>query len=110
MGRKDYNQRSEFVAIGTQQYSPATHPSARDFVLYGWPQRHRFFGPATRNNVLEYRKPLASKLHPTMKPVDLMRQLIEDGSAGGAVIYEPFAGSGSTIIAVRDGRPFLLRD
>ena len=49
--------------------------------------------------MLEYRKPLASKLHPTMKPVELIRQLIEDGSAGGAIVYEPFAGSGSTIIA-----------
>lgn len=99
LGRKDYNQRSELVALGDATAFPGDAPERADFVLYGWPHRHRFFGPATRNNVLEYRKPLASKLHPTMKPVQLMRQLIEDGSSGGAIIYEPFAGSGSTIIA-----------
>jgi DNA modification methylase len=99
LGRKDYNQRSEFIAVGDASGFPGDEVERADFILYGWPHRHRFFGPATRNNVLEYRKPLASKLHPTMKPVELMRQLIEDGSPGGAVIYEPFAGSGSTIIA-----------
>jgi DNA modification methylase len=99
LGRKDYNQRSELIALGDATSFPGDAPERADFVLYGWPRRHRFFGPATRNNVLEYRKPLASKLHPTMKPIELLRQLIEDGSAGGAVIYDPFAGSGSTIIA-----------
>jgi DNA modification methylase len=99
LGRKDYNQRSELIALGDATAFPGDAPERADFVLYGWPHRHRFFGPATRNNVLEYPKPLASKLHPTMKPIELLRQLIGDGSPGGAVIYEPFAGSGSAIIA-----------
>jgi len=34
-----------------------------------------------------------------MKPVEMLKQLIEDGSPSGAVVYEPFCGSGSTIIA-----------
>jgi DNA modification methylase len=99
LGRKDYNQRTELIAVGDATGFPGDAPEVAEFVVYGWPERHRFFGPAKRTNVLEFRKPLASKLHPTMKPVELMRQLLEDGSAGGAIVYEPFAGSGSTIIA-----------
>ena len=56
----------------------------------GWAQHHRFYGGFKRNNVLEYPRPVASKLHPTMKPVDMLQQLIQDGSASGTTVYEPF--------------------
>jgi DNA modification methylase len=34
-----------------------------------------------------------------MKPTDLLVRLIRDGSAPNAVVYDPFIGSGSTLIA-----------
>lgn len=37
--------------------------------------------------------------HPTEKPIDILRQLIESSSVMGEVVYDPFAGSGSTLIA-----------
>lgn len=37
--------------------------------------------------------------HPTEKPVDVLRQLIESSSVMGETVYDPFAGSGSTLIA-----------
>jgi site-specific DNA-methyltransferase (adenine-specific) len=37
--------------------------------------------------------------HPTEKPVDILRQMIESSSVMGEVVYDPFAGSGSTLIA-----------
>lgn len=39
------------------------------------------------------------KHHPTEKPVDILRQLIESSSVMGETVYDPFAGSGSTLIA-----------
>jgi DNA modification methylase len=96
ISRKDYNQRTELVALG---FPSDDQLERADFTVYGWPQRHRFYGGFKRNNVLEYPRPAASKLHPTMKPVEMLKQLIEDGSPSGAMIYEPFCGSGSTIIA-----------
>lgn len=43
--------------------------------------------------------------HPTEKPVRLMRQLIESSSCIGETVLDPFAGSGSTLIAaVLSGR------
>ncbi len=107
LSRKDYNQRTELVAMGF----PSTEQQERaEFTVYGWPQRHRFYGGFKRNNVLEYPRPKISKLHPTMKPVEMLQQLMEDGSASGAVVYEPFCGSGSTMIAaeVLDRRCYAI--
>ena len=96
LSRKDYNQRTELVAMG---FPKQEQQERAEFTVYGWPQRHRFYGGFKRNNVLEYPRPKISKLHPTMKPVEMLQQLIEDGSPSGGVVYEPFCGSGSTIIA-----------
>ncbi len=41
----------------------------------------------------------AVKHHPTEKPIDILRQLIESSSIIGETVYDPFAGSGSTLIA-----------
>lgn len=37
--------------------------------------------------------------HPTEKPVPLMRTLVESSSLVGEVVLDPFAGSGSTLVA-----------
>lgn len=39
------------------------------------------------------------KHHPTEKPIDILRQLIESSSVLGETVFDPFAGSGSTLIA-----------
>ena len=38
-------------------------------------------------------------MHGTQKPVECMRRPIENNSAPGEAVYEPFSGSGTTIIA-----------
>lgn len=40
-----------------------------------------------------------TNLHPNEKPVALMRVLIESSSQFGETVYDPFAGSGSTLLA-----------
>lgn len=37
--------------------------------------------------------------HPTEKPVDVLRQMIESSSVMGEIVYDPFCGSGSTLVA-----------
>jgi DNA modification methylase len=37
--------------------------------------------------------------HSTQKPVECMKRPIENNSAGGDAVYDPFVGSGTTIIA-----------
>lgn len=53
-------------------------------------------------DVLHYDKPLASKLHPTMKPIPLFGELIRNSSRKGESVLDPFAGSGTTIVACHD--------
>jgi hypothetical protein len=40
-----------------------------------------------------------SGLHPTMKPIDLLKRALENSSEDGDLIVDPFLGSGSTLIA-----------
>ena len=47
-------------------------------------------------------------LHPTQKPVEALQPLIESFSAPGAIVLDPFAGSGSTCVAAyRAGRRYI---
>lgn len=40
-----------------------------------------------------------NKLHPTQKPVDLIKVLIENSSKEGDLVLDPFCGSGSTLVS-----------
>ena len=68
-------------------------------ILYAWKKGgHKFYGDF-QTSILEFPKPQKSDLHPTMKPVALVERLITNSSNAGQLLYEPFSGSGTTIIA-----------
>lgn len=48
------------------------------------------------------RVPSERKIHPTEKPCELLRSLIELSTLPGEIILDPFAGSGSTIVAAKE--------
>jgi DNA modification methylase len=48
---------------------------------------------------IENRNQDAETIHSTQKPVECMRRPIVNNSSPGQAIYEPFSGSGTTIIA-----------
>lgn len=51
---------------------------------------------------------LAQNVHPTVKPIELMRRLIRLVSRPGHTIIDPFLGSGTTgVAAVLEGRNFI---
>ena len=41
----------------------------------------------------------SSGLHPTQKPVELLRRMVEYHTRPGEAVYEPFAGSGTALVA-----------
>jgi len=53
----------------------------------------------TQTTILYENKPSKNDLHPTMKPVPLIGRLIKNSSLRDQLVYEPFGGSGSTLIA-----------
>jgi site-specific DNA-methyltransferase (adenine-specific) len=69
-------------------------------ILYGWlPGAHYFTDDRTLDSVFEVPRPRASDQHPTMKPVALIEPMVKNSSRPGDLVYDPFLGSGSTILA-----------
>jgi len=81
MGRLDYDYRHEPI-------------------IYGWLGSHKFHGNGKfKNSVWNIPKPQACKLHPTMKPVELVENAILNSSKEGDIVLDIFGGSGTTLIA-----------
>lgn len=51
------------------------------------------------DSIWRFNKPLRNGEHPTMKPIALCAQGIKNSSKPGEFVFEPFGGSGSTLIA-----------
>jgi len=82
MGRSDYQ----------RQYEP---------ILYGWKEgtNHFWCGARDQGDVWFIKKPHVNDLHPTTKPVELVERAIRNSSKGRDTVLDPFAGSGTTLIA-----------
>lgn len=49
-----------------------------------------------------------NKLHPTQKPLSALLPLVETFSIAGGIVFDPFAGSGSSLLAAKSlGRDYL---
>jgi DNA modification methylase len=113
MGRSDYHLRHETMLYGWQEGGvpaelppvpadeAATYDGAHTTVLYGWQdgKAHTWEGGRRQNSVWEYPKPTRSAEHPTMKPVALVSRALENSCGKGDLVLDPFAGSGTTLIA-----------
>ena len=59
-----------------------------------------YVGGRKQTTVWDINKPVKSETgHSTQKPVECMKRPIENNSSPGQAVYEPFSGSGTTIIA-----------
>ncbi len=87
LGRSDYQ----------RQYEP---------ILYGWPQgqEHYWCGDRNRGDVWFIARPMANREHPTAKPVELVERAVDNSSQIGNTVLDPFAGSGTTLIACQRRR------
>ena len=70
-------------------------------ILYGWTEgeQHYWCGDRDQSDVWQVQKPRVNDLHPTMKPIALIERAIGNSSRQGELVLDPFAGSGSTLIA-----------
>lgn len=95
LSRQDYHWQHEEALCGSQP------PAEAESALYGWAPgaAHSWYADRKQTTALFFDKPLRSEQHPTMKPVKLCAYLIANSSRPGAVVLDPFAGSGSTLIA-----------
>jgi len=72
-----------------------------EMILYGWKPgaAHTWHGDRKQTTILEHDRPHASPEHPTMKPVSLIVDCLQNSCQRGDVVLDPFCGSGSTLLA-----------
>jgi DNA modification methylase/ParB-like chromosome segregation protein Spo0J len=70
-------------------------------ILYGWKADagHYFTLERTLDSVFEVPRPRSSDEHPTVKPVALVAEMVQNSSQPGDAVFDPFLGSGTTIMA-----------
>jgi DNA modification methylase len=62
-------------------------------------QSDAWYGDKTQSTLWQEKKPAANRLHPTMKPVELIERALLNSSKSGDLVVDLFGGSGSTMIA-----------
>lgn len=84
------------MVIGRSDYH-----GKHETIFYGWKQGagHSWYGDRSQTTVLEFAKPRANDLHPTMKPIALIAYCLGNSAKAGDIVCDPFSGSGSTLIA-----------
>jgi len=74
-------------------------------------QSDAWYGDKSQSTLWEENKPAANRLHPTMKPVELIERALLNSSKAGDIVVDLFGGSGSTMIACeRRGRKARLME
>jgi DNA modification methylase len=74
-------------------------------------QKDTWYGNRSQSTLWEETKPAANRMHPTMKPVELIERALRNSSRAGDVVVDLFGGSGSTLIACqRKGRKAHLME
>jgi DNA modification methylase len=73
-------------------------------------QKDSWYGNKSQSTLWEEKKPAANRLHPTMKPVELVERALVNSSKAGDLILDLFGGSGSTLIGCerRDRKARLM--
>jgi DNA modification methylase len=79
--------------------SPAKYQRLYEPCFYGWFGKSSFKADRKQVEVWEVDRPHDSKLHPTMKPIELCEVPIRNSSNTGDRVLDLFGGSGSTLIA-----------
>ena len=62
-------------------------------------QSDAWYDDKTQSTLWQEKKPAANRLHPTMKPVELIERALLNSSKTGDLVLDLFGGSGSTMIA-----------
>jgi DNA modification methylase len=88
--------KSQFV-IGRGDYHPQHEPC---WYAVKKNRKGHYDGGRKQSTIWQIDKPRKSETgHSTQKPIECMKRPIENNSSPGQAVYEPFSGSGTTIIA-----------
>ncbi len=91
LGHSDYHYQHEPMLYG---FTPGTGRPGR-----GNHPGTRWQGDNSQTSIFQVARPKRSSEHPTMKPVELVAACLVNSIGPSRTVLEPFAGSGSTVIA-----------
>jgi DNA modification methylase len=92
----------DLFVLGRSKYHRRYEP-----IWYGWPEggKSSYCGGRDQDDVWEIPRPRTSEEHPTMKPIELVTRAIRNSSAHTGLVFDPFNGSGTTLLAAeKSGR------
>lgn len=89
LGRSDYHYRHEPLLYGFTDGGDGRLCRGGE----------RWYGDNAQTTVFEIPKPSRSEDHPTMKPVELVTRCLNNSAPPDGLVYEPFGGSGTTLLA-----------
>lgn len=81
------------AVLGRLDYAPQ-----HELIVYGWYGIHAFRRSKDKS-VFFYPRPVKNPMHPTTKPIGLIRRLILNSSKIGDTVFDGFVGSGTTLLA-----------
>jgi DNA modification methylase len=61
-------------------------------------QKDAWYGDKSQSTLWQEKKPAANRLHPTMKPVELVERALLNSSKAGDIVADFFGGAGSSLI------------
>lgn len=95
----DYQWKTEPMLWGDLDPDIACHNEAQE-ISYGHTgvKTRVWNSDRCQPNVVEAKRPAASKLHPTMKPIELLGYFMKNSSRVNDNVLDVFGGSGSTMI------------
>jgi DNA methylase len=98
------------VPVGTIKQSATGKGNASKAMMIEAARKRGFFVEARLSEAaFVLNRPNKNDLHPTMKPVSLVERAIRNSSRKGDLVFDPFGGSGTTLIAAEDtGRKAAL--
>lgn len=91
LGHSDYHYKHEDIYFG---YTPDGE-GRRGRGGLGW------YGDNSQTSILDFARPKVNKVHPTMKPIELINYCLGNSSKPGDIVLDLFGGSGSTLIAAQ---------
>lgn len=90
-----WEKNSATFSLGRLDYDYQHEP-----IFYTWTKKHHNYRKGQyRTTIWKYDKPRKCDMHPTMKPVELVANCLNDATKVGDIVLDVFGGSGTTIIA-----------
>ncbi|MGV7225247.1 MAG: site-specific DNA-methyltransferase [Nitrospinales bacterium] len=92
------------ITWGKESFCPGfgDYNEQTEFCLYGWKQgaKHRWYGPKNESTLWRVNRDRTDLYyHPTQKALELAQRAIRNSSKVDDIVFDPFLGSGTTLIA-----------